>query len=57
MGEFLPYLTVSTTYEWSDIAKEVLQEVLTRNVLWSIKKFRQLNQERIGHVIVKGERY
>jgi len=38
LGEFLPLIAVSSEFTWDDIAIPYLEENLTRNVLWVIKK-------------------
>lgn len=43
LGDFLPYLAVSTKYSWPQLAIPVLQEVLCRNVLWAVSKDSSLN--------------
>lgn len=55
MGEFLPLLTVSSKYSWSDLAAAVLQEVLTRNVLWVLKKYPELQKVPMVIKEVKAE--
>jgi len=44
LGDFLPYLTVSSKYSWPQLAIPVLQEVLCRNVLWVVKEDSKLNK-------------
>jgi hypothetical protein len=41
LGEFLPLLTVSNL-SWKDIAKAYLSENFDRNVLWTLKKYPEL---------------
>jgi hypothetical protein len=39
LGEWLPLLTVTETYKWSDVAVPYLLETFDRNVLWTLKKY------------------
>jgi len=44
LGEFLPLIALSTTVNWDDFCLPYLEEHLTRNMLWAIKKFPGLAQ-------------
>lgn len=46
LGEWLPLLTVTETYGWKDVSESYLLEMFDRNVLWSLKKFPELQKNK-----------
>jgi len=45
LGEWLPLLTVTEKYSWKDISEPYLLEVFDRNVLWTLKKYPELQYQ------------
>jgi len=45
LGEWIPLLSVTETYEWRDVAPSYLTEMFDRNVLWTLKKFPKLVED------------
>jgi len=46
LGEWIPLLTVTETYGWKDVSEAYLLEMFDRNVLWSLKKYPELQTEK-----------
>jgi ubiquitin-protein ligase/predicted RNA-binding protein with RPS1 domain len=42
LGEWLPLLTVTESYNWRDVAVPYLLEMFDRNVLWTLKQYPHL---------------
>eukprot|EP01125_Pyxidicula_operculata_P022010 TRINITY_DN8834_c0_g1_i1.p1 TRINITY_DN8834_c0_g1~~TRINITY_DN8834_c0_g1_i1.p1 ORF type:complete len:1235 (-),score=323.08 TRINITY_DN8834_c0_g1_i1:121-3825(-) len=42
LGEWLPLLTVTSTYSWKDVSEAYLVEMFDRNVLWTLKKYPEM---------------